>query len=259
MSMAITLPLPVRVAAGLVAAGLERIRHLPQDLPALSVTVAGQAVRASMRVQQEIADLAGRGDELLSGITNRPTEHPAWAHFDEDDPEPDQQPSTSAATAVPTPASQNPASPQNPASSRNRASQNPASPQNPASSKSSASSKSRKPTSDGSARPSAGRQQRRTTTRHGARVTRPGTSADTTAASDGTPAPSEAGSGPAALPGYDSMTLAQVRARLGDLSPAAVTELLDRERTGAARAPYLTLLTNRLTTLQAGDGQDPLR
>jgi hypothetical protein len=55
------------------------------------------------------------------------------------------------------------------------------------------------------------------------------------------------------------MTLAQVRARLRGLSPDAVAELLDRERTGAARAPYLTLLTNRLTTLRAGDGPDPLR
>jgi hypothetical protein len=55
------------------------------------------------------------------------------------------------------------------------------------------------------------------------------------------------------------MTLAQVRARLRGLSPDAVAELLDRERTGAGRAPYLTLLTNRLTTLRAGDGQDPLR
>src|SRR5690349_13522291 len=100
MRMAITLPLPVRVAAGLVAAGLDRIRHLPEDLPALSVTVAGQAVRASMRVQQEIAQLAGRGDELLAGLTNRPTERPTWAHFDEED-EPAETPRPAGSTSGP--------------------------------------------------------------------------------------------------------------------------------------------------------------
>ncbi len=82
--MASTLPLPLRVAAGLIAAGLDHVRTLPQDLPGLSVTLAGHAMRASMRVQQEIADLANRGDELLAPFVERPEEHPAWAHFDDE-------------------------------------------------------------------------------------------------------------------------------------------------------------------------------
>lgn len=81
--MAPTLPLPIRIAVGLVATGLDRLRRLPQDLPGLSVTLAGQAARASMRIQQEIAELANRGDELLSQIVDRPEEHPAWARFDD--------------------------------------------------------------------------------------------------------------------------------------------------------------------------------
>ncbi|MBN9611524.1 MAG: hypothetical protein BGO26_15320 [Actinobacteria bacterium 69-20] len=82
--MASTLPLPLRVAAGLIAAGLDHVRTLPQDIPGLSVTLAGRAMRASMRVQQEIADLANRGDELLAPFVERPEEHPAWAHFDDE-------------------------------------------------------------------------------------------------------------------------------------------------------------------------------
>jgi hypothetical protein len=83
--MALSLPLPVRVAAGLVVTGWNTLIHLPTELPALSVMVAGQAVKLSMRIQQEITELAGRGDELLAGLTNHPSEHPAWAHFDEED------------------------------------------------------------------------------------------------------------------------------------------------------------------------------
>jgi hypothetical protein len=56
--------------------------------------------------------------------------------------------------------------------------------------------------------------------------------------------------GPAALPGYDRMTLAQVRGRLRGLSPDDVAGLLAYEQGGAQRAPYLTLLTNRMATLE---------
>ena len=47
--MAGEFPLPVRVVAGALATGFDRLRRVPQDLPGLSVTVAGQAGRASMR------------------------------------------------------------------------------------------------------------------------------------------------------------------------------------------------------------------
>lgn len=83
--MAPSLPLPVRVVVGLMVTGWDAVRNLPTELPALSVSIAGHAVRLSMRVQQEITELAARGDELLAGVTSRPSEHPTWAHFDEED------------------------------------------------------------------------------------------------------------------------------------------------------------------------------
>lgn len=79
------IPLPFRVAAGVVAAGLEQLRRLPEELPGLPVTLAGSAVRASLRVQQTLAELATKGDELLASWTDTAEENPSWARFDDDE------------------------------------------------------------------------------------------------------------------------------------------------------------------------------
>ena len=50
---------------------------------------------------------------------------------------------------------------------------------------------------------------------------------------------------------YDSLTLAQVRARLQSLSVAELEDLLAYEETGKARAPFQTLLANRITRASA--------
>ena len=78
-----SLPLPVRVAAGLAVTAVEQARTLPAKIAGLPVTVASQALQVSMRVQQQVTELAIRGDEVLSSL--RPVEEtPAWATFDED-------------------------------------------------------------------------------------------------------------------------------------------------------------------------------
>jgi hypothetical protein len=78
-----SLPLPIRVAAGLAVTAVEQARTLPAKIAGLPVTVASQALQASMRVQQQVTELAIRGDEVLSGL--RPVEEtPEWATFDED-------------------------------------------------------------------------------------------------------------------------------------------------------------------------------
>ena len=53
------------------------------------------------------------------------------------------------------------------------------------------------------------------------------------------------------LPGYDRMTLAQVSGHLRDLTADDVSALLDYEQSASNRAPFLTLLSNRLVTLGA--------
>lgn len=78
-----SLPLPIRVAAGLAVTAVEQARTLPAKIAGLPVTVASQALQVSMRVQQQVTELAIRGDEVLASL--RPVEDaPEWATFDED-------------------------------------------------------------------------------------------------------------------------------------------------------------------------------
>jgi hypothetical protein len=82
-----SLPLPVRVAAGLAVLAVEQARKLPEQLTGLPVTVVSQALQLSMRVQQHVTELAIKGDDALA--TLRPAEEtPEWATFDEDEPDP---------------------------------------------------------------------------------------------------------------------------------------------------------------------------
>ncbi len=80
-----SLPLPVRLAAGLVATAVEQVRELPRLVIEFPVTAVSQALQVSMRVQQRVTELAIKGDRALGAL--RPVEEaPAWATFDEDLP-----------------------------------------------------------------------------------------------------------------------------------------------------------------------------
>jgi hypothetical protein len=94
-----SLPLPVRIAAGLAVTAVEQVRKLPEQLTGLPVTVVSQALQLSMRVQQRVTELAIKGDDALSAL--RPVEEaPEWATFDEDEPTPDTDPWTQEEWAV---------------------------------------------------------------------------------------------------------------------------------------------------------------
>lgn len=78
------LPLPIRVAAGLAVVATERARELPTQLAGLPVTLVSQVLQTTMRLQQQLTELAIKGDEALA--TFRPVEEtPSWAIFDEDE------------------------------------------------------------------------------------------------------------------------------------------------------------------------------
>jgi hypothetical protein len=79
------LPLPVRIAAGLVATAVEQARDLPRLALELPVTAVSQALQASMRLQQKVTELAIKGDQVL-GVGPPIEDEPAWATFDEDLP-----------------------------------------------------------------------------------------------------------------------------------------------------------------------------
>jgi hypothetical protein len=79
------LPLPVRVAAGLVVTAVEQARDLPRLALELPVAAVSQALQASMRVQQKVTELAIKGDRVL-GAGPPIEDEPAWATFDDDRP-----------------------------------------------------------------------------------------------------------------------------------------------------------------------------
>jgi hypothetical protein len=78
------LPLPVRVAAGLVVTAVEQARELPRLMVEFPVTAVSQALQASMRVQQRVTDLAIKGDRAL-GVLRPAEDQPSWATFDDED------------------------------------------------------------------------------------------------------------------------------------------------------------------------------
>ncbi|MHA6798503.1 lipid droplet-associated protein [Bounagaea algeriensis] len=78
-------PLPVRVAAGAAAATAECARQLPGVLAGLPVTAVSWTLQTTMRVQQQVTELALKGDDALASLGGEPEEHPSWAIFDEDE------------------------------------------------------------------------------------------------------------------------------------------------------------------------------
>jgi hypothetical protein len=84
------LPTPLRAALGLAATAVDEARKLPETLPQAVTTVplmaVSSAMQASLKVQQRIATLAARGDEVLSQLRGSSTEPPSWATFDDDAP-----------------------------------------------------------------------------------------------------------------------------------------------------------------------------
>jgi hypothetical protein len=76
------LPTPFRAALGVVALARDAVRQFPDNAIELPMLAVSTALQMSLRAQQRYAELAARGDALLSGqrITDEP---PAWASFDE--------------------------------------------------------------------------------------------------------------------------------------------------------------------------------
>ena len=272
-----SLPFPIRVAAGLVSAGLETFRRLPGDLPAMGVEVAGAVTKVALRVRQQITDLAIRGDELLEP-TLEPVERPSWAQFDDEAPAdtgvrggatargdaggatagggavptggavppgadaagdavhaggggiqdvPLDQHAGQVAPAVTAPADAVPVDP-GPARAR-RARVRPAGAQAVNSSAVGAEFTDAPLPADADASASAS-----------------ASAASQHSASERIDA---LGRSPA-LPGYDGMTLAQVRGHLRRLALGDVQSLLRHELSGGNRPAFVTMLTNRISTLE---------
>jgi hypothetical protein len=243
------LPLPVRLAAGLVATAVEQVRDLPKHVIEFPVTAVSQALQVSMRVQQRVTELAIKGDRALGAL--RPVEEqPSWATFDEDLPT-NGHPAAGAVSTVtelrpaPRPPRRTPAEPSAPVApsapvepdrpveqSAPVEQDGPAEQQGPAEPSAPVEAAAEAP-----AQPASGNPARAVELIASAPVDQP--AAEPTA-------------GPGALPGYATMSIAQLRGKLRSLSPDELRALLAWERTHDDRPAYVTMLSNRIATVSEG-------
>jgi hypothetical protein len=163
-------PLPVRVAMGLLVTAMEQASKLPEQLAGLPVAAASHAVQAGMRVQQRVTELAIKGDQMFS-LLREFEDTPAWARFDEDEGE-------AAATHT--------------------------SPHSP-----------------------------------------------TTDPIPEDPRPEQPSPALLALPEYDELSLAQLRSMLRGLSLPQLAELREYEHAHQDRPAFVTMLSNRITTVRS--------
>jgi hypothetical protein len=196
-----TAPYGIRLLVGAAVTALEETRKLPQTIVMYPMTMASTVAQIVMKIQQDLAGLAIKGDATLETIFPPKDEKPDWATFDEDLP----------------------AEPERPSANGERRTEGRFALYSV--------------TDEVAARSG---------TRSG--KPKPGSAKKVAAKPD----PARAPLPPIAVElDYESLTLAQLRARIQSLSVADLRALLAYEEAVKARAPYQTLLANRITRATA--------
>jgi hypothetical protein len=191
-----TAPYGIRLLVGAATIAAEETKKLPQTILMYPMTLASQAAHMVMRWQQNLAELAIKGDATLELFFPPKDEHPEWAVFDEDLG--DETPEAGAEPVA------------DPDDGRIPAGR--------------------------FALYSDGDHAERTETRLGAKRASPSKA----------PAPEVVTD-----LDYEALTLAQLRARLHSLRIDDLEALLAYEEATKARAPFQTLLANRITRATA--------
>ncbi|MYR06272.1 lipid droplet-associated protein [Gordonia sp. SID5947] len=268
-------PYPARIAAGLVVTAIEESRKLPALVVTLPMTAVSQTLQAGMRVQQNIAELAIKGDLALETLFEKPADQPEWARFDDDDDTVDAEVGRTPiengdSTAPPaTPAPENPVS-ENTGSDAGGPSGAPSSDPNPsvntAPAKAPATKKaapketapkktaaSKTATNKKTAPKEAAR--KGGTEQAGGRFALYSAPPEGVVNADGESTTNKAATtfdGP--VPDiveyieYDSLTLAQLRAKLRSVGLDELEQLAAYEKATRARAPFVTMIDNRIAS-----------
>lgn len=79
-----TAPYGVRLLVGAATFAVEETMKLPRTILMYPMTLASQAAHLVMRFQQNLAELVIRGDATLETLFPPKEEQPEWATFDED-------------------------------------------------------------------------------------------------------------------------------------------------------------------------------
>ncbi|MBS9373419.1 lipid droplet-associated protein [Rhodococcus sp. B50] len=233
-------PFLARVAAGIAVTAYEETLKLPSTAVSLPMTTVSQILQTTMRVQQVMTSLAIKGDQFFEIFGAEPGETAQWATFDDDGSTPSDEAATStnstsngapgrfALYSIP-PATEAdvPAAP---------ADETVVAPATSGAATSTA------PAKKATARKTA---PKKTGTKSAAEDTDTKVTLGTdTKVADASGDRSEI----VEYLDYDSLTLAQLRARLRALSVDELTALLDYENAHAARTPFVTMLSNRITS-----------
>ncbi|MEU0543385.1 lipid droplet-associated protein [Nocardia sp. NPDC005978] len=244
-------PFLARVAAGAAVYALEETRRLPANAINFPITAISQLLQTTMHFQQFVTSLALKGDAVFDRLI-QPEEQPAWATFDEDEPF-GQAPSAVAGTArkssfdLFSPADSAPDTGAEPfvaeaESVAAAVAEQPKPVESPAPATVSTAASNGRNGSVAVAEPE---------------VIAPEAPAEPEAAAEPETAAEPEAPAVVAEPevatryDYANISLAQLRARLRQLTVEDLTALLAYEQQTRARAPFVTMLTNRIATVQA--------
>ncbi|WP_018179135.1 lipid droplet-associated protein [Jongsikchunia kroppenstedtii] len=255
-------PYPVRVAAGIVVTVLEETRKLPMAAITLPMTAISNTVSAAMKLQQNIAEMAIKGDEVFDTLIPATDEQPAWATFDEDDDLPSDEAvlgqlnamsAKLAATPKPTPTTEpaddsapEPEAPTDKPAPAKKAAAKKAAPAKKAPAKKAAAKKAA-PAKKAASKPAD--DDADTASSAGPGTGRFALYSSAPDLPDAKPTPAApAGDAPEAaqLIDYDTLTLAQLRAKLKAVPADDYPALAEYERRTKNRAPFVTMLDNRI-------------
>lgn len=232
-------PFLARVAAGAAVYAIEETRRLPSAAVKFPVTAISQLLQTSMHVQQFVTSLAIKGDMVFERLGARPVEQPEWATFDEDN-DPADPVGTVGGRSVRN-------------SGFDRFDADPAEVEAALADTLAGLRALQNIESDGSAAGAPANSDATVTAPEPA-VESP-VSSETVAGAAGVDDTAQATEvvEPEVAARYDyiNMTLAQLRARLRMLTVDDLTALLEYEQQTRARAPFVTMLTNRIATVQA--------
>ncbi|GAA1481688.1 lipid droplet-associated protein [Gordonia sinesedis] len=244
-------PYPARIAAGLIVTAIEETRKLPALIITFPMTAVSQTLQVGMRAQQNIAELAIKGDSALEMLFDKPADHPTWARFDEDEIE-------APAPATPIESGSAHTSAAADAAATPKRATPPKKPTAP--SKATAPKKTSAPKKKAAPKPAASADTADTTQPPRADAGRFALYSSapeqvvTSTDGGGDRGNRNAPAGP--VPEiveyieYDSLTLAQLRAKLRSVGVDDLTTLADYEKATRNRAPFLTMLDNRISAAQ---------
>ncbi|WP_407445591.1 lipid droplet-associated protein [Rhodococcus sp. (in: high G+C Gram-positive bacteria)] len=209
-------PFMARVAAGMAVTAYEETLKLPSTAVSLPMTTVSQILQTTMRFQQVLTSLAIKGDHLFESLGARPEENPEWAVFDESTPSDTSTGTNGEGSATP---------------GRFALYSTP-----PPAADEPGPSTAEKPAPDVAAPAPKKRAAKKAAGKSAAAKSTATKTADVPEIVE--------------YLDYDSLTLAQLRARLRSLSAEDLTALLDYETAHAARAPFMTMLSNRVTSVR---------